>query len=153
MTLLCFVVVSIAYAVMMEFQKTSVSSTSVATSDDVKSVVLLNHRIIAYYFHGNSRCTSCLKIENYSTETIKTNFPDQIKKGQLAWQVLNVEQPENNHFIQDYKLYTKSLVLVEIKNDKQIRWKNLDKVWNYLGDPNQFSAYVSAEIKNYLSGL
>lgn len=107
-------------------------------------------RVVAYYFHGKFRCTKCKLIESYSDEAIKSGFAGEIKSGALEWKVVNVEEKGNEHFINDYKLYTKSLVLVRMKDGKQAEWKNLEKVWDLLGDKEAFEKYVKEETTNYL---
>lgn len=109
--------------------------------------------IIAYYFHGTYRCSSCRTIEQYSREAIEENFPYQLETKKLFFKPVNVDLPENRHFIQDYQLYTRSLVIVAFKNGKQVAWKNLEKVWYYLNDPNKFHEYVRAEIQKLLEKL
>jgi len=52
--------------------------------------------------------------------------------------------------VKDYELYTKSVVLSETKNGKEVRWKNLDKVWTLLGDEAAFKKYVRDEVSAYL---
>jgi hypothetical protein len=110
-------------------------------------------KIIAYYFHGTSRCVSCRKIEAYSDEAIKSGFTTELKDGVLEWRVVNVEEKENGHFVEDYKLYTKSLVLVEMKDGKQVKWKNLDKVWELLKDKDAFIKYVKYEVSIFLNDV
>jgi len=65
---------------------------------------------------------------------------------------VNVDRKENKHFISDFKLYTKSVVIVEIANDGQTRWKNLERVWQLVHDEQAFIDYIYAEVKAYLSG-
>jgi hypothetical protein len=107
-------------------------------------------KIIAYYFYGNVRCASCKKIEAYSYEAIQSAFKDEIKNGLLEWKTVNIDKPENKHFIDDYELYTRSLVIVEFKDQKQTKWKNLDMVWELLKNKNAFIEYVQKEIKEFL---
>lgn len=107
--------------------------------------------VIAYYFHGNFRCAACKKIEAYSKASIEDNFSSELKSGQLSFKVLNVEEPENRHFIQDYGLYTKSLVIVSYAKDKQIKFKNLEGVWNHLNSKNEFENYVKGKVDQYLN--
>jgi hypothetical protein len=106
--------------------------------------------IVAYYFHGNVRCVSCKTIEAYSAEAVKTGFKKELKSGVLEWRVVNVEEKGNEHFIKDYQLYTKSLVLVEMKDGKQVRWKNLERVWDLLRNKEKFLKYVQDEARAYL---
>jgi hypothetical protein len=109
-------------------------------------------KIIAYYFHGTHRCTTCLTIERYSREAIEKYFSEEIREGILEFKALNVEEPENRHYIQDYQLYTKSLVLALYKDDKQLKWKNLSEVWSYVGDKEKFYQFVKDETERFLQG-
>ena len=107
-------------------------------------------KVIVYYFHGTYRCPSCTKIEKWSYEAIKDFFPKELKEDRLLWKPVNVEKPENRHFIKEYSLFTKSLIITEVKGEKQTKWKNLDKVWRLLRDEEKFSAYVTQAVKNYM---
>ncbi len=111
------------------------------------------HKVVAYYFHTNTRCSTCVKIEQYSHEAIEQGFPYELKNGTLDLRVVNYEQPENRHFIQDYKLVSKSLVLVNIVNGKQTRWTNLKMVWQLTGHKDAFLNYVRKEVRGYLASM
>ena len=106
--------------------------------------------VIVYYFHGNFRCNNCRKIEQYSREAVEKYFAEQLKIGKLLFRVINIDLPENKHFIEDYQLYTKSLIIAEFKEGKQVRWQNLSGVWNYLNNRDAFYDYVRSEIQKYL---
>ena len=109
--------------------------------------------LIAYYFHGNFRCDNCRKIEQYSREAIEKYFVEELKTKKLTFTIINTDLSENKHFIEDYQLYTRSLVIAEYKDGKQVRWKNLAKVWDYLNDKDAFYEYVRSEIRNYLEQI
>jgi hypothetical protein len=110
-------------------------------------------RIVAYYFHVTVRCTTCKTIEAYSRETILNHFRNDIDQGRLEWKVVNVQLPENKHFIQDYQLFTKSVVLVHIADGKQQSYKILNDVWELVGDKARFQAYIDKETRGYLARL
>jgi hypothetical protein len=109
------------------------------------------HRVVAYYFHTTYRCASCRAIEAYSREAIASAFADQLKDGRLLWKVVNIEVKGNEHFVKDYGLYTKSLVLVNEVRGKPAEWKNLEKVWQLLQDKEAFLRYVQDETRAYLT--
>lgn len=111
-----------------------------------------SHRVVAYYFHTNRRCASCRKIEAYTTEAIQQDFVEELKDGRLVYRVVNVEEKANEHFVKDYKLFTKSVILVDEQSGKQAAWKNLEKVWQLLNDKEAFLRYIRAETRAYLSG-
>ena len=106
--------------------------------------------VIARYCHGHARCSNCLKIEQYSRAAIETGFRKELDSGRLRFEVVNVEEPANRHYIQDYGLYTKSLVLIAQAGGKEVRHKVLNDVWNHLSDKDAFMAYVRAETESFL---
>jgi len=164
--LLLFVVVSVIFLVAKEVQERYDSNTfqqqqvmALGTAGSIpatKPQELLSHsnqlskKVIVYYFHGTARCRSCLRIEALTNQAIQDNFSDDIKAGRLQWQKVNVDEPGSKHFVKDYGLYTKSVVVVNMQGDKQLRWKNLEQIWHLLGDKDAFLQYVTAEIKSYL---
>jgi hypothetical protein len=109
-------------------------------------------KVIVYYFHGSFRCPTCHKLEQYSKEAIEANFKDALASGKLEFKVVNVEDKDNEHFVNDYQLYTKSLVISLIENGKEVKSKNLAKIWDYAGNKQKFFDYVTSEINEFLKG-
>lgn len=109
--------------------------------------------IVAYYFHGTARCPTCHRLEKYSKEAIETSFKDALMSGKLEFKIINVDDKGNEHYSNDYQLYTKSLILSLVKDGKQIKWKNLDKIWEYVGNKQKFLEYVTTEINSFLKDI
>jgi hypothetical protein len=107
-------------------------------------------KVIAYYFHVTVRCPTCRTIEAYSKEAIEKGFAGDVKSGAIELRLVNVQLPENRHFIQDYRLFTRSLVLLKVRDGKQVEWRNLEKVWDLVGDKGDFVKYVQNNVKDYL---
>ena len=107
-------------------------------------------QIVAYYFHGDMRCSTCRKIEAYSDEAINQGFAKELASNQMEWKVVNTDQAENKHFVKDFALVTKSVVLVEYKDDKVVRFENLGKIWQLVGDKDDFTKYVQDETKKFI---
>lgn len=105
---------------------------------------------IARYCHGTARCSNCMKIEEYSRVAIETGLRKELDSGRLKFETLNIDEPANRHFIKDYGLYTKSLVLVERSAGKEGRYKVLNDVWEHLDDKEAFLAYVKTETEAFL---
>lgn len=42
------------------------------------------HQVIAYCFHTNTRCSTCIQIEQFSPEAIEQGFPNELKNGALG---------------------------------------------------------------------
>lgn len=106
--------------------------------------------VVAFYFHGNTRCATCKKIEAYADDAIHNGFAPALRTAALTWRVVNIEEPENRHFIEDFQLVTRSVVLAEYRDDRIVRWKNLEKVWQLVRDKDGFTSYVQSETREFL---
>lgn len=159
--LVAFILISGLFMVINNFHERSQSqlaseggilAASSTTSDSSKANQQAPNspKVIAYYFHTTFRCSSCKKIEAYSHEAIESGFAKEVRDGTVEFRVINVEESGNEHFMGDYKLFTKSLVLVRMNHGKQQEWKNLMKVWELLGNKEAFVHYVQDELRSYL---
>ncbi len=144
--LLLFVALSIIYVAVTESRRPTAAATlqSASTPFDAKP------KVIAYYFHGNFRCVSCRKLESVSQEAVINGFPDELKRGELQWAAVNVEQSENEHFIADYRLFSRALVIVRYRGGRQVEYKNLMKAWELLRNDDALKKYVQSEVQAYL---
>ena len=151
--LLIFVAVSVVYFVAQETRRSVVGASAkggpqASTTSNVGSA-----KVVAYYFHGNFRCVSCRKLEAVSREAVTNGFPEELKRGDLQWQAVNVEQPENEHFASDYHLFSRSLMVVKFKHGKQVEYKTLMKAWELLSDDAALKKYVQSEVRSYLEAI
>ena len=110
-------------------------------------------KVYAYYFHGSLRCPTCYKLEQYSKEAIENNFKSELATGKLEFKVVDIDQKANAHFINDYQLYTKALVLSLVKDGREIKSKNLIKIWELVGNKDKYVVYVSQELAGFLKEL
>jgi DUF971 family protein len=153
--LLVFVAASVGYLVMTETRSAeqpakpavAVEATpAVAPADSVRL-----HKVIAYYLHNTQRCRTCLKIEQMAKDALQAEFPDLLESGEVEWQVLNMEDPSNQHLATDYGLVTSSLVIVELHDGQQQEWVNMSRVWELVHDDEAaFREYVSRQVRAYL---
>ncbi|HAJ80057.1 MAG TPA: hypothetical protein DCO75_09830 [Fibrobacteres bacterium] len=127
-------------------------SVIVTKDSTVKAPAVSNRSIIVYYFHGNVRCPTCFKLESFAKSEVEADFADAIKEGTLVWKTVNVEDKGNEHFNDDYKLYTKSVIISTVKDGKQASWKNLDKIWEYVHEEPRYRDYIKNEVKACLEG-
>lgn len=104
-------------------------------------------KAVVYYFHATARCTTCRTIEAYAHETVTAAFGADLRSGSLEWRTVNVDEPANRHFIADFQLYTRSVVLVDARDPK--RFKVLDRVWQLVRDKPAFQKYVEQEVRAF----
>lgn len=124
-------------------------SAAPADSSAAPSVVM-PQRLIVYYFHTSQRCISCRKLEAFTAEAMQTRFATELAAGRVDFRIVNYEREENAHYVREYQLYTKSVVVVDERNGVEVGWKNLPKVWQLLNDKGKFIDYVAAETKAML---
>ncbi len=107
-------------------------------------------KVIAYYFHGDTRCMTCRKIEAYTYEVLIDQFPRAVNTGVIEWRVVNVDEPENEHFVEDFQQTSRSVVLVDVTAGDRKNWKTLQRVWELVDDRKQFQEYVRLETRAFL---
>jgi hypothetical protein len=144
--LLLFVAASLAFLVFKQARQKEIPA-HVADSAATRRP---GRRVVAYYFHATQRCATCRIIEAHSDEAIHSNFAAELARGVLQWRAVNVQLPENRHFVQDYQLFTRSLVLVEFKDGRETGHKVLEKTWELVGDKTAFADYVVREVNAFL---
>lgn len=142
--LLAVVVLSIVWLIVPRQSKTDVDSASAATAPA---------EYVAYYFHRTARCVTCLKIEQSAHDVILRDFAEQLKAGKLLFLPTNVESHGNEHFVNDYELVSQALVLVRYDGAKPAQARNLDRIWDLIGDSDQFDQYVHHEVASFLGML
>jgi hypothetical protein len=108
-------------------------------------------KVVVYYFHGNARCATCRKIEAYSEEAIRSGFESKLSDGRLEWRVVNIDESQNMHFVQDFQLVTKSVVLAEYNDGEVVRWENLKDVWQLVRSKDRFVDYVQTRTREFLA--
>jgi len=155
MVLLLFIFTSVTYLVVEEVRSRSASPPAetdlpVVAEPNQRLLGPADSKIMLYYFHGTARCPTCMKFESYSSEAVREGFPKELSEGRLEWRMVNVEDSGNEHFVSDYQLYSKSIVIVKIQDGKQIAWKNLKRIWELVRDKEAFMRYVKDEVSSYL---
>jgi len=174
--LLIFIAVSIAYMIVRE-QATATSTThgpgkavsdaeetpgaenaSIGAGENIQNTLAANEtenakqrrQLIVYYFHGDVRCPTCHKLENYAKEALTKYFPDKLASEDFVWKPVNVDRPQTSHYVRDYQLVTKSVVLSEMTDGRQCKWKNLDEIWERVTDKDSYLKYIRQSILEFL---
>jgi hypothetical protein len=110
-------------------------------------------RVIVYYFHRTARCDNCLRFEAYASEALRDTFADQLAEGRLEWHAINLDQPENEHFVATYELVESSIIVSRFLDGEEAEWRSLDEIWELVGDKPAFMDYVSWEVGEDLRRL
>ncbi len=145
--LLAFVAISVAFAFRKIVPKTSSTQIQGVATDDAEitaTPVGLNAKLAetqfsAVYFHAPHRCPTCRKIEGFAHEALTP----QIEAGALAWLIADYTAEVNASLVDQFQVFTSTVVLVEVQDGKVVRWENLEEVWNHTSDQVDFTAFIS----------
>lgn len=86
--------------------------------------------VTVYYFHGDTRCDTCLAIEAATERIVREWFAKDLAAGTLRYEALNYEAPANQHFRDAYSLAFGTVVVQGVGDARP--WKNLSKVWEFI---------------------
>ncbi len=111
---------------------------------EAKASVQAANGVAAYYLYGNFRCVTCKSMEAMTREALEGSGTPFI--------VENYQAPGKERFIKDFGVVATSLLLVEEKDGKPLRWKNLERIWDLSGSKDEYIKYVRAELASFLAG-
>ncbi len=109
-----------------------------------------NSKYIVYYFMYHPRCMTCNKIENSTKEIVFENFKKQLDSSEMEFKVIDIEKEGNEHFKTDFGLVSKSVVLVEVKDGKVLKYKVLQKIWELIHSPEKYKSYIIESVNNLI---
>jgi hypothetical protein len=120
-----------------------------AVGDTMASSTAASHKVVVYYLYFTPRCETCLNMEAFAKEAVETGFANELKQGTVEWHSYDTGNKEYEHFWNEFKLETKSLIMVDVQNGKQVQWKNCEKIWDLVGAKPDFMKYVQDEVRAY----
>jgi hypothetical protein len=109
--------------------------------------IIDSNRIDVLYFHATVRCQTCITIEEFTKNTLESEFKNELKNGTIAFKSFDFLDTLNEHFQDDYKFESQTLILSKKVNGKEVKWVNLEKMWDAVADYSKFKKYVVKEIK------
>jgi hypothetical protein len=106
--------------------------------------------VLVTYFTTDVRCPTCLKIEKQTREAVESGFAAELAAGTLRFESINFDQAANKHFIEDYGLAFKTVVVSERREGKEVKWESYDKVWDLVNEADAFATYLQEGISKHL---
>lgn len=103
-------------------------------------------KIEVYYFHFTRRCTTCQNVENVSKKSVETLYPEKLKKGEISFQSVNLDEKSGEALGKKYSIDGQTLIV--ICGDKKINLT--DKGFLYANDSQE---KLTAEIKKAVDSL
>lgn len=112
----------------------------------------IENGIVVYYFHGTQRCKPCETIDKLTFRALHKHFKKDLDEQRIYYRPVNLDQPWNEHYIMDFNLSTKTVVLVRYLDGAQTEWKVLDDVWFLYEDEPKFIEFIRDELDQFITG-
>lgn len=107
-------------------------------------------QVIVYYMDMGKDCSTCLNLESYTREALETFFAPELASGAIGWRTADLDDPANEHFVSDFNLYTKSVVLVRMEDGVPVRFDSLSRIWELVYDKAAYLEYIRKEVRGFL---
>lgn len=141
--LLAFVAATLATFAVKEWRRSAHSASRPAAEAG-------GEKLVVYCFHRTVRCTTCLRAEAYTNEALEAGFAEQLADGRIEFQAVDVEQPENRHFVKEYDAIGAAVVLVQLHDGQTLRWENLVDAIRLLDEKELFVSRVQDRVRAFL---
>jgi hypothetical protein len=104
------IILQVLLLTLFSFANAQVNSYEASSSDLIE----------VYYFHFERRCETCVTVEKVTEESIKKNFPDQLKEKTIIFSSINLDDESNNDLAKRLKVAGQSLLIVKGSNTKDL---------------------------------
>ena len=111
---------------------------------------LSDNQVVVYYFHRKFRCQSCEVLESTLQNTLQVSYADHFGTGRLAMCVVNLDDPVNHHYLEQFEIFSNSVVIVEKKGGKVLRFKTVESIWDVSEDGDAISHLLQTEVAGFL---
>lgn len=103
------------------------------------------------FFSSDVRCTTCVRIERLTRECVERNFAQELLSGRVRFRTINLDESGNQHFIRDYRLISKTVIVSDLAKGQEVGWENMQNVWTKQRDEAAFEAYIVDAVRRHLS--
>jgi hypothetical protein len=124
-----------------------------APTGSAASAALPADGVVVYYFHGNKRCATCNKMEALAEATLHERFAARLRDGSVVFRAVNVETDATRHFVSDFELASKAVVMVERRDGEDLTWRRLDAIWEKIADDQAYRDYIAENLAACLAEL
>jgi len=104
-------------------------------------------------FHSTHRCMTCNAIEANTKYTLNKYFSKELNEDKITFQVINVDEKENENIAQKFEASGTSLFLNVIKNGKETQINLTDFAFMKGNDQEAFSKELKTKIDTELKTL
>ena len=104
-------------------------------------------------FHSTHRCMTCNAIEKNTKYTLNTYFSKELEENKITFQVINVDEKENEKIAEKFEAAGTALIINVIKNGKETQINLTDFAFMNGNDQEVFSKELKDKIDTELKAL
>ena len=110
-------------------------------------------RVVIYQFHRRFRCEACYTLEKAINETLETHFSTQVANDKLVYKVIDLDAGGGKKFEKRYDFFYNTVIITVMRGDEDLKFKNIEEVWQLTEDKGKLIEYVKTELEEYLKEL
>ncbi|HEY9115242.1 MAG TPA: nitrophenyl compound nitroreductase subunit ArsF family protein [Bacteroidales bacterium] len=115
------------------------------TATGVQTPVKVSETTEVFYFHFSRRCATCEAVEKVTEETLKKNYPEQLKNETLVFVSVNLDDEVNATLAEQLKVTGQTLLFVKGNNKKDLT----NKAFMYAREnPDKLEAAIKETISS-----
>lgn len=122
------------------------TSQNVSTNESISKIEVID-------FHSTHRCMTCNAIEANTKFTLDTYFKKDLKDGNITFQVINIDDKENEKLAEKFQASGTALFLNVIKDGKERHIDLTEFAFMEGNDQDVFSKELKSKIENELKTL
>jgi hypothetical protein len=109
--------------------------------------VVSSSTVEVYYFHFNSRCTTCRTVEAQAQADIEILYPELVKSGRLRFTAVNLDEEDGRAIGKDMGISGQTLLLV--KGEQKINITNEGFLYA-VSQPEKLKAFIKEKVDGLL---
>ena len=102
-------------------------------------------------FHNRKRCFQCERMERYTRDVVQILSEDENSTRRIKFDRIIIDDPVNAEVIEQYGIFTSTLILVSFEAEKIKNAKVLLEASNLYRDEKAFKAYLKFEMQDFLA--
>lgn len=108
------------------------------------------HQVIAIYFHRTVRCPTCKRIGAMAEEAVDKGFEEELRSHAVKFLLVDFQDKKNAKLSEACGVESPTLVLLNVFEGEVVCGANMPGVWQLVGKPDDFRAYVQEGVVRYL---
>ena len=109
-------------------------------------------QVVVTFFREEEPCDTTKRVEQMCRNAVAAGFGSELNSGEVVYRVICAMLPENDHYLDDYEIGEKALIVARQENGKECEFVACHDIWIlFEEETSEFDAYVQQQIRDYLA--